>query len=296
VVFDDSAASAAVEVTETVHPASVLVNSDTLDFAVTGAGAVAGGCALTKRGTSTLVLASANAYTGGTVIEAGTVVAEADGALGAGSVTLGSATAVAAAALLAGGPVSIDNEVTVRDDGDPAANRTLGGDHASGAAVFAGSVTVGKALLLTAEPDGDVRLDGYLDNTAGHTLVKTGGGTVVLNGPQAHGPGAVLQVTEGCLVLASDASGTGSMEDAYLEVYVGEAELQVAADQHLDTLDVGAGGLVRLTGAGVVVVRHLVIGGVDLGPATLTPEPATLALLAAGALALLRRHTRRARG
>jgi len=47
---------------------------------------------------------------------------------------------------------------------------------------------------------------------------------------------------------------------------------------------------VRFTGANVVVVRNLVMNGVPLGPTTLTPEPATLALLAAGMLVLRRRR------
>jgi len=69
--------------------------------------------------------------------------------------------------------------------------------------------------------------------------------------------------------------------------------LHVGCDQHLDTLTLSNDALVQFTGANVVVVKHLVMDGIDLGAMTLTPEPASLALLAAGlgALALRKRRT-----
>lgn len=289
--FDDTAADAPlVDVAETVRPGAVVVDGATVDFEITGPGGIAGACSLTKRGEGTLTLATANAYTGGTFICAGTVMAAADNALAAGAVELGSATDVASAALLIGGPFAVTGPIVVRDDGDAASTRTLGGTNAAGAAVFAGDLTLGKDLRLTAALGGDVQFTGALDNAAGHTLVKVGQGTVVVEGFQDHGPGALLEVTEGCLVLKTDASRTGTMADAYLSILVADAQLDVGCDQHLDTLEIGEGGLVRFTGANVVVVRNLVMNGVPLGPTTLTPEPATLALVAVGGLGLLLRR------
>jgi len=139
---------------------------------------------------------------------------------------------------------------------------------------------------------GSVVFEGTLDNTAGGTLTKTGGGTLVITGPQAHGPGAALDVLDGTVELNSDAGGTGIIDDAHLSILVTGAELRFACNQHLDTLTIADGGLVRFTGANTVVVRHLVMDGVDLGAATLTPEPATLALLAAGAVGLTLKRRR----
>ena len=73
---------------------------------------------------------------------------------------------------------------------------------------------------------------------------------------------------------------------------VDDAVLNFGCNQHLDTLTIDEGGLVRFTGANVVVLKHLVMDGIDLGAMTLTPEPASLALLAAGLGALVLRKRR----
>jgi 3-phytase len=288
--FDDTGGGGTVTVEETVEPASVLVDNAAADYTLAGPGAIAGPCTLTKGGPGRLTLARANAYTGDTLVAAGTLIVAAEGALGTGAVLLGDAATPADAALLTDGPLMVGNAVTVQDDGDPAFTPALGGAHTAGTAVFSGDVTLGGDLALTAEPGGEVRLGGALNNADGQRLGKVGGGTVVLGGMQDHGPGSLLVVREGVLVLESDASGTGLIDDANLTVLVTDAEVHFGADQHLDTLDIGEGGFVRFTGAEVVVVRHLFVNGADLGPATLTPEPAALLLLAAGGLVLLARR------
>jgi autotransporter-associated beta strand protein len=122
------------------------------------------------------------------------------------------------------------------------------------------------------------------------TFVKTGDGTLVIEGSQDYDSGALFCVLAGAVEMNTDTSGTGFMDDADLSILIPDAELRFDCNEHLDTLAIDDGGLVRFTGANVVVVKNLVMNGISFGPTTLTPEPATLALLAAGALGVLLRR------
>lgn len=119
------------------------------------------------------------------------------------------------------------------------------------------------------------------------TFTKSGDGTLVIAGLQDYDPGALFEILAGTVEMNTDASGTGLMDDTDLSILVADATLDFGCNQHLDTLEIADGGFVRLTGANVVVVKNLVMNGIPLGETTLTPEPATLALLAMGGLALL---------
>lgn len=214
-------------------------------------------------------------------------------ALGEGVVELGDTMGSSDAALLVAQSLTVDNDITVQGDGSSTSTRILGGTNTAGAAAFSGNLTLGKDLVLTAEPGGEVRFQGMIENPDAHTLVKVGGGTVVFDGFQDHGPGAVFEILGGTVDLNTDASGTGLMADADLSIYVADATLNFGYNQHLDTLEIADGGLVRLTGANVVVVKHLVMNGIDLGGVTLTPEPATLGMLALGFVTMLVSRRRR---
>ena len=290
VVFcDTSAPTAQVDITTTVNPGSVVVNNSATAFELGGAGSIAGASGLTKDGTGALTLATHNAYTGETRINAGTVIVAAEGALGASAVRLGDTTGSSNAGLLVAGAFTVDRNITVQDDGSASSTRTLGGTNTSGTAVFSGGITLDRDLTLTAAPGGAVRLAGALDNSEGHTITKVGGGTVIFDAFQTHGPGALLDVDAGTVYLNTDA---GSGTSANLSITVTDAVVRFGANQHLDTLNIGDGGEVVFAGAHVVVLKHLVMGGIDFGATTLTPEPATLSLLAlGGALALLRRRS-----
>jgi autotransporter-associated beta strand protein len=240
-----------------------------------------------KDGPGALRLLAANAYAGGTTVKAGMLIAAASGALGSGPVQLGDVSGAASPALLFENASTVASTITVQDDGSPTSLRTLGGTNTSGRASFAGGVTLLKDLTLTAALGGEVELAGTLDDSAGRTITKIGDGLIILDGTHTYGTGAVLSVLGGKVELDTDA---GSASVATLVVNVTGAELDFGSDQHLDTLDIGPGGIVRFTGARTVVLNHLVMEGIDYGAATITPEPATLALLASGGLLALARR------
>jgi autotransporter-associated beta strand protein len=292
VVLDDSGlGTLPISLAATVHPGSVLVNNNTVARTLGGAGSIAGACGLTKSGSATLTVAMGNAYTGETRINAGTLIVAAESALGSSAVKLGDTAGSSDASLLVSGAFTVDRPITVQDDGSGTSSRTLGGTHTAGTALFSGGLTLDNDLILTADEGGPVRLaTGTLDNSEGRTLTKIGHGTVIFDGPQTHGLGALLEVNSGAVELNTDA---GSDASANLSITVTGGVVNFGCDQHLDSLTLEYEGQAALAGAHVLVLKHLVIGGVDLGATVLTPEPATLALVALGGLGALLRRRRR---
>ena len=80
----------AVTVNSTVSPASVVVNNSSGNYTFSGTGGIGGTGSLTKSGTSALTLSTVDTYTGGTTLNAGTLIVSntSGSATGTGSVTL----------------------------------------------------------------------------------------------------------------------------------------------------------------------------------------------------------------
>ncbi|HEX7262453.1 MAG TPA: autotransporter-associated beta strand repeat-containing protein, partial [Luteolibacter sp.] len=85
VTFDDTATAGVVTLTGTLASSALTVNTaNTYTFA--GSGSIAGAGTLTKQGAGTLVLNTANTYSGNTTITAGTLTIGGAGTLGTGAV------------------------------------------------------------------------------------------------------------------------------------------------------------------------------------------------------------------
>ena len=194
---------------------------------------------------------------------------------------------------LVNGPTDPGQWLTFEDDVDAlgtfTGNIRFKGDYTvgMGAAAFAAATCFEGSTVLVGEGCG-LDLDG--PTTFERVVTKTGAGCLTVDGPQAHGTDALLAILAGTVWLNTDAGGAGGD----FSISVTGAELNFGCNQHLDTLALFDEAVVRFAGANVVVVKHLVMDGVDLGAMTLTPEPASAALMVVG-LALLARRSRRLR-
>lgn len=139
---------------------------------------LAGTEGLTKTGSGSLVLGTANTYTGGTFIESGTVAISDAGAIpsgaGAGDVTLEGTLDLADTGITLNG-LSGGGNVTNSGEGTP--TLTIGADDADGLS-FSGAVNDGSGVT---------------------SLVKTGTGTQTLTG--IHGLSGTVRVEDGTLVM-----------------------------------------------------------------------------------------------
>jgi len=75
--------SQAITLNTVVSPASVVVSNTIYNYALSGTGGIAGGASLVKLGGGSLMLASSNSYTGGTLCLGGTLIVGSDTNLGA---------------------------------------------------------------------------------------------------------------------------------------------------------------------------------------------------------------------
>ncbi len=96
VVFDDSAGTVAggahgnvtISGTGSVSPGSVTFNNNTVPYTVSGTFGIAGAGALTLNGLSSVTLSTSNGYSGGTIVNAGTLLVANSSALGTGQISL----------------------------------------------------------------------------------------------------------------------------------------------------------------------------------------------------------------
>jgi autotransporter-associated beta strand protein len=253
---------------------------------LTLSGAISGsGKGLTKSGTGTVVLTSANSYNGGTKVNQGTLRVTVPGALGAagGTVTLtgggtldvrndsslsfstsvrvsGSSTinvdrdSSGTARTMTFSALTTDNEVTLHVTGGNAYGLRF-----SGLAFLNGLSSTGTVTFDTA--GADLRLQGGLTLDKG-TLAKTGAGTLTLSGTQTYGTGTALKVNGGTLALNADA---GAPANYPLSVYVTGAGASVlfGVSQHLADLQLGGTGTASVASGGTATVttRNLSIAG-----------------------------------
>ena len=254
----------------------LLVNHNSAGL-VTLSGQVSGTKGLTKGGTGTLVLAASNTFTGGTLVNQGTLRLTSAGALG----LLGKTTT------LGGGDLEVrsDSSLTYTNGVKATASATINVDRASsgtGQTMTFGALTTENQVTLhvtggngyslafngTALIDGlpgtgtatidtagaDLKLLGGLTLNQG-TLAKTGPGTLTVAGTQTYGPNTTLKVNQGTLALNADAGGGAGAHNLAVQANNSSAVVFGAA-QHLSGLQLTGGSASLAGGADKVLVTQ----------------------------------------
>jgi autotransporter-associated beta strand protein len=220
-------------------PAAVALAVGANNASTTYSGALTGAGSLAKSGTGTLTLSGANSHTGGTTVNAGTLLIGHASALGSSALTLGGGTLASSssAARTLSQSVAIDGDVTL--------GQSSGG---TGRLVLAGAVDLGGSTR-TLTTNAGVAIRGDISNGS---LVKAGDGTLVLGGTPSL---TSLTVTAG-KTLVTGAAGLGN---ATVTLAGGELRLQGAGDLSGNLVLSGSAASNRLSLG--LEVDYLVVGG-----------------------------------
>ncbi|MEE4452981.1 autotransporter domain-containing protein [Novosphingobium resinovorum] len=204
---------------------SIDVQAGTVDGALTGAAGLA------KTGGGTVTLAGANGYTGGTVVDAGTLALSGSGTLGSSAGT----TTVNGGTLDLGG--TSQAQASLNQTGGFVQNGTFSVDTYS----LTGGTLAADAII-DADDTFDVqvgRVNGILTGTAG--LIKTGTGGVELSGANSYTGNTVIE--DGTLALSGagtlgSAEGTTTINRGTLDLG-GTSQTQASLTQGIATVQNG---------------------------------------------------------
>ena len=170
VTFDDTLSNPLrtnINLTTTLRPSTVNLSASGATYVFGGSGKLSGGSFLNVSGGATLTISTANDYTGGSTLSAGTVLVGNNAALGAGTVTLAGSVLASDSAT----PRTLANAVNFTAD------TTLGTGPSSGALTISGPVDLGgvdRGLSM----DNSVALTGPVSNGG---ITKSGLGTLTID-------------------------------------------------------------------------------------------------------------------
>lgn len=219
VVFDDTGAdSPAINLTTTVQPASLLVNA-AQNYTFSGIGQISGATTLVKTNTGTLIIRTANTYSGGTTIGQGTLQ------LGNGVIagSLGTNLVQDNGSLVLDQPGSrsfanlVSGTGSLTQAGAGTLTLTASNTYTGGTTISAGTLQLNSGAWLGS---GSISDDGTLIfNQSGNAtvsaiisgsgaLTQSGSGTVTLTGNNTYGGGTIIN--SGTLLVNNSSGSVGA--------------------------------------------------------------------------------------
>ncbi len=243
VIFDDSAVgSTAVSLNTTVSPVAVTVNNSSLNYSITGTGAINGTGGITKSGTGSLTLQTANGFTGGVTLNGGALNVNNNTALGTGTLTINGGTIdnTSGSAVVAANAQAWNSDFTFNGSN----NLTLG----AAAMNASRTVTVGAGTLAVGGVSG-----------TGFGLTKEGAGTLAIGASSYSGATAV----NGGTLRANSTTSFSSTSSVTLANTAGVSLDLNGNNQTIGTITGGGatGGNVVLNGAVLTTASNTTFSG-----------------------------------
>jgi fibronectin-binding autotransporter adhesin len=207
--------------TETIASAVALSASQTWTVTSAGStlvdsGGISGGFGLTKAGAGTLVFSGVNTYTGATIVNAGALNLQNNGALnGTSGVTVASGGALQ----LQGGITTAATPLNLSGTGT--GNGAL--ENVSGANTYAGAITLGAAATIGSDAGTLNLTSGTAISGSGAALTLAGAGNGVVNSGIATGTGTLTKSGTGTWTLNGANTFTGATTIAGGTLTVGAA-------------------------------------------------------------------------
>ena len=251
VTFSDAGLNTNITITGSgVTPPSVLFSNNTTPYTFSG-GAISGTAAVTLSGSGTVTFMSSNGYTGGTTINAGTLVIGANNALGTAAVSMG--TLGTAATLETNSTYTIAVPINVNATSGPA---ILGTTSSSGTATFSNTLTLNgsNTVTLSSPAGGAVLVSGNIAGTGIGAVTIAAPSTVIFRGLDSSA--APSNITGGTLTLTSGMlGGNGAITVSGGALALNNGTISGG------TTTVGPGG--TLGGTGTITVPTVVNGNIN---------------------------------
>jgi autotransporter-associated beta strand protein len=242
VTFDDTAIYSTVNITATVIPGSIAVNSIN-NFTFNGTGKFSGGTPITKSGTGTLTINTTNDNTAGVTINDGVLKIGTVGALG-------------------NGPLALNAPGTLDVNGNSMLFAANFGSGAVNSSVGTPVITISNNALLT--------LSGSITNSGGSLkVIKLGGGNLELNNPNGYTGGTTVGNGD---VVVRNAGAVGSGTVTYVpggsQLFIGNGVtftnniiINGGGQGSQGLIESESGGIAIISGGPINIVSNKAAGG-----------------------------------